>query len=109
RASPNNLAYIAASNLETKSEESWRNDGCAGLALTLMRNGYVTLNLPEMTKERIERAGIVVSVAPRRPFTADERAAIHSFIENGGNFILTAGWGDHEPSAQLLEELGLWV
>ena len=105
---PNNLAYIQASNLEAKSEEGWRPDGTAGLALTLMRNGYVTLQLPEITRERLDRAGLLISIAPHRPYTAVERAAIRSFIENGGNFILTAGYGDHEASAPLLSELGLW-
>jgi hypothetical protein len=106
---PNNLAYIQSSNLEDKSEESWRADGVAGLALTLMRNGYVTLNLQDLTQARLERAGLLVAVAPRRPYTSAERAAIRSFIENGGNFILTAGYGQHQASAELLGELGLWV
>jgi hypothetical protein len=109
RVSPNNVAYIEASNLELKSEEGWRPDGIAGLALTLMRNGYVTMNLPEITQDRLEHAGLVVSIAPQRPFTYAEREAIKSFIENGGNFILTAGWGDHEAAAPLLKELQLWV
>ena len=50
RVTPNNLAYIQSSNLEDKSEEAWRPDGTAGLALTLMRNGYVTLTLQDLTQ-----------------------------------------------------------
>ncbi len=106
---PNNLAYIETSNLEAQSGESWRPDGTAGLALTLMRNGYVTLQLPEITQEQLDRAGLLVSVAPRRPYTSSERAAIRRFIENGGTYILTADYGDHLASAELLSELGLWI
>ncbi len=49
----NNLAYIDTSHLETFSEESLRFDGIQGLELTLMRNNYLTLTLPEFTADRL--------------------------------------------------------
>ena len=43
------IAYIDASHLEAYSRESWREDGIMGLCLTLMRNGYLPLTLPEIS------------------------------------------------------------
>ncbi|HTY08367.1 MAG TPA: DUF4350 domain-containing protein, partial [Candidatus Edwardsbacteria bacterium] len=68
-AKPNNLAYIDASHLGAFSGESWRPDGIGGLALTLMRSGYLTLDLPELTPQRLERAGLLISIAPARAFS----------------------------------------
>jgi len=62
--SPNNLAYIDTSHLEANSGESWRPDGIGGFILTLMRNGYLTLSLPELTAKRLARSDLLVSVAP---------------------------------------------
>lgn len=62
--SPNNLAYIDTSHLEANSGESWRPDGIGGFILTLMRNGYLTLSLPELTAERLVRSDLLVSVVP---------------------------------------------
>jgi hypothetical protein len=44
----NNVAYIDASHLEASSDNDWEPDGTAELALTLMRNGYLTFRLPEL-------------------------------------------------------------
>lgn len=106
RATPNNLAYIDASHLEAYSGESWRPDGVGGLALTLMRSGYLTLSLGELTAERIERAGLLVSVAPSRAFSPAERQTIADFVDNGGTLVLTVGRDRMEPSLPLLRELG---
>ena len=104
--SPNNLAYIDASHLESYSGESWRPDGTGGLALTLMRNGYLTLALPELTTERLERAGLLISVAPRRSFSDTEIDAVRQFVTNGGLFIMTAGYDEARAGMRLLEEFG---
>lgn len=106
RGTPNNLAYIDASHLEAYSGESWRPDGVGGLALTLMRGGYLTLSLGERTAERLERAGLLVSIAPARAFTPGERRAIIDFINAGGLFIITVGQDRIGPSLPLLRELG---
>jgi hypothetical protein len=107
--SPNNLAYIDASHLEAYSRESWRSDGTMGLALTLMRNGYLTLTLPELTAERLSRARLLVSIAPARPFRAEERAAVLAFVRSGGVFIFAAGHERWELSRELLSELGFKI
>ncbi len=66
----NKLAYIDDSHLEAFSGEAIREDlregGLEGLTLTLMRSGYLTLMLPEFSARRIERAGVLVSIAPSK-------------------------------------------
>jgi len=89
---PNNLAYMDTTHLSASSEESWRPDGAMGLAMMLMRCGYLTLNLPEFSAARLDRAALVASIAPSRAFTADERKALRDFVEGGGTFILTVGF-----------------
>lgn len=109
KAGPNMLAYVDATHLERASAESWRPSGLGGLQLTLMRNGYLPLALPEFTSARLERAGLVFCAAPGRPFTARERAAVRRFVENGGIFILTAGWPESAASRSLLADFGFYV
>ncbi len=105
-ATPNNLAYIDASHLEAFSGESWRPDGVGGLALTLMRSGYLTLSLPKLTPERLKRAGLLISVAPTCAFSHAEIHTVTDFIRNGGTFIMTVGRDRMEASLPLLRELG---
>lgn len=109
RTTPNNLAYIDRTHLERCSQESWRPDGLGGLHLTLMRNGYLALDLHEFSPDRLERAGLLISVAPARPFTAAEIAAVRRFIADGGIFICTVGWPESAASRPLLAALDFYV
>ncbi len=108
-AQPNNLAYLDSTHAERVSGESWRPNGLGGLQLTLMRNGYLVLSLPEFTARRLEGAGLLVCAAPGRPFTARERAVARSFVERGGILIFTVGWPEAAASRRLLAELGFFV
>ena len=109
RRAPNNLAYMDTAHLSASSEESWRPDGAMGLAMMLMRSGYLVLNLPEFTRERLDRAGVLVAVAPLRAFSAEERETVRQFVEGGGTFILTVGWENAGPIRDLLADFGLHV
>jgi len=104
RKKPNNLAYIDTTHMEAFSSESWRPEGVMGLNQTLMRDGYLVLNLPKFTRERIERAGVVVSVAPAREFTASEREIVRDFVDDGGIFICAVGYEQRGPISSLLAE-----
>jgi len=128
---PNNLAYIDACHLNANSAEGWRtvpgqaavDDGLMGLALNLMRSGYLVLDLPELTRERLLtasdgpaqkprwqcRARLLISVAPAREYSAGEREVLKDFLEAGGIFICTVGYEDQGPSRKLLEELEFFV
>jgi hypothetical protein len=111
-----NLAYIETSHLESFSEESLRDDGIQGLELTLMRNNYLTLMLPELTAERLlgddppsgrepgVKARILVSVAPQKPYTAKEQELLKEFVNRGGIWIVTAGYDESGPIRPLLAD-----
>ena len=80
-----------------------------GLAMTLMRCGYLALMLPEFTQERIERAGVIVSVAPSKEFTDTERSMVRKFVNDGGIYILTVGYEEAGPSRPLLADFGFEI
>ncbi len=107
--SPNNLAYIDSSHIGNYSMETWRKDGIGGLEMTLMRNGYLTLTLPEFDPERIKQAGLLVSIAPSRKFSRSERTTIREFVKNGGIFICMVGYPERRGSELLLSEFGFHV
>jgi len=103
---PNNLAYVDTTHMEAANAESWRPEGLAGLYLTLMRNGYLALNLNEFTRERLQRAGLVISVAPNREFTPAERKAVQEFVRGGGVFLCMVDYDDSGPASSLLKDFG---
>ncbi len=109
RKKPNNLAYIDTTHMEASSAESWRPEGMMGMNQTLMRDGYLVLNLPEFTRERISKAGMIVSVAPAREFTRSEREIVRDFVEAGGIFICTVGYEQRGPISSLLAEFDFRV
>lgn len=106
---PNNLAYIDASHLGAFSAESWRPEGLGGLAMTMMRNGYLTLNLDDFDARRLERAKLFVCVAPSRPFSHRQRDTITAFVRQGGVLIMTVGYEEREASRALLRDLGFAI
>jgi len=103
------LAYIDASHVEAYSDADWAFDGINGLALTLIRNGYLTLTMPEMTSDHLDRAALIVSIAPARPFSPSERNLLYEFVQRGGIFICTVGAEEASASAPLLADFGIRV
>lgn len=101
--SPNNLAYIDTSGLEAYSGESWRPDGMGGLALTLMRNDYMPLTLAELTPQRLERAGLLISGARSRAFSEADVETVEQFVKDGGILIMTVGQDRAHASLPLLD------
>ena len=107
--SPSNVAYIGASHLESYSDEGWPPEGISGLVLTLMRNGYLPLMMPELTQDRLERARLLISIAPARAFSEAERKAVVDFVRSGGLFICTVGADRADPVRPLLEDFDLEI
>jgi hypothetical protein len=112
--SPNNVAYIDASHLEAYSSNP--RDECAGVskiydlgmgnfARTLMRNGYLPLLAPDLSPDRLERAGLLFSVAPGRSFSAADLEAVRLFVEKGGRLFCMAGAEDADVTNELLDYL----
>jgi len=64
---------------------------------------------PVVIANRTPLARLLVSVAPGREFTADERKTIRDFVSAGGVFVSTVGYEEGGPSQRLLEEFGFYV
>jgi hypothetical protein len=107
--SPSRLAYIDASHVSPYSDANWAFDGINGLTLTLMRSGYLTLTLPELSRERLERAAVLVTIAPARQFTADERRELQTFVQGGGTLLCLVGAEEAVASEPLLADFGIRV
>ena len=107
--SPNNLAYVDTSHLPANSEESWREQGVGGLMLTLMRNGYLALNMEEFSRERLERAALLILAAPQREYSRSERDMLRRWVEQGGMLICTAGYDRSTSIRSLLRSFDLYV
>lgn len=105
----NFLACIDAAHLGAYSGDEMHDDGLAGLRLTLMRNGYLPIMVPQLTEEQLQRAGLLISVAPSRAFSAQESQAIQGFVERGGVFLMMVGAERAGPGTPLLEKFGLKV
>lgn len=103
------LAYIDSSHLNAFSSESWREDGTMGLALTLMRNGYLTLMLPEFDGQRLQEADLFISIAPLKQFSGAERKTVKKFIQKGGIFICICGFEERKGCASLLADFHLSI
>ncbi|MCB9882732.1 MAG: hypothetical protein H6832_11450 [Planctomycetes bacterium] len=106
---PNDLAYFDTAHLGKYDDEAWRWDGTMGFRMTLNRNGYQCLELHDFTRERLERAGLVMSIAPQREFSAKEREMVREFVNGGGTFIVTASYPDVRASKSLLRDFGFEV
>jgi len=103
------LAYVGASHAEGYSDGAWSFDGIEGLSLTLMRSDLLALSLPQLTREHLDRAGVFVSVAPSRPYTARQRRMLVDFVGGGGILICTVGAEQAGASRDLLAEFGIRV
>ena len=105
----NNVAYVDASHLEAFNSDLWTEHGIAALMRTLMRQGYLPLLAPDLTSDRIGRAGLLISMAPSREFSSTEHGVIDDFLAGGGTFICMVGAEEARPSAELLGEFELHV
>jgi hypothetical protein len=105
----NNVAYIDASHLEAYSSDSDTKLGIANLLRTLMRHNYLPLLAHDLTQERIERAGLLISIAPARGFSAAEREAVESCLGAGGTFICMVGAEQARAAAPLLAHFNFCV
>jgi uncharacterized protein DUF4350 len=103
------LAYIDAAHVEAYSDRDWSFDAMNGLALNLMREGFLTLTLPRIDRDRLRRAAVIVLLTPARRFSRDERRLLHDFVSAGGVLICTTGAEEALSSQTLLTDLGLRV
>jgi len=96
------MALVDACHFNDVSIDLWEGRALSGLNLNLARHGYLPLIWRDRSDGSLERAQMLVVIAPRKPYTASEVAAIRQWIESGGELILSVGWEEKEVSGSLL-------
>jgi hypothetical protein len=74
-----------------------------------MRNGYLVLDLPEVSADRLASADLLVVGAPSREYNRKERKTIMDFVQRGGNVVITAGYERIGACRSLLQDFGFYV
>jgi len=106
---PNNLAYIDAGHLGDFSSRPGDAEALDEFKLGLMRSGMLVMSMERFDSRRIERAGVLISVAPRRAFSACERKMLTDFVRGGGVFVCLAGWQERQAVSAMLGDFELAV
>jgi hypothetical protein len=103
------VAYVDISHCERVPMEGWRKGGLTGLHLNLQREGYLSYVLHDFDPAQVENASLFVAVAPAKPFSKDEIAALERFVEQGGRLLLCIGYEERTAALGLLSRFGLGV
>ncbi|MBN1188858.1 MAG: hypothetical protein JXA46_03825 [Dehalococcoidales bacterium] len=102
-------AYIDYSHTGRFDLLSWEDDSVGGLSNNLVRNGYLPYILRDFSAERLGNAGLLVIIAPIKPFQSEEIDEIDEFVDRGGTLVVSVGWEEKEAVAPLLESLGFYI
>lgn len=103
------VAYIDGTHLEAMSDDPWSSYGLGAFQRMLMRNGWLPLLAPDLSAERLDKAGLLVLIAPAKQFSGAERAAIRDFLTAGGTLVAMAGAAEAGPINELLADQHLGV
>jgi len=106
-ASAVRIAYVDSYHMPKISNEGWRDDGVMGLHLNLMRNGFYTQNLKSFDLKTLQKAALLVVVAPSVKFSKSDVQTVRDYVAGGGTVILTAGYEDIAATRPLLDAFNL--
>jgi len=101
------VAYVDSYHMPKISNEGWRDDGVMGVHLNLMRNGFYTQNLKSFDLETLQKAALLVIVAPSREFSRSDVQTVLEYVAGGGTVILTSGYEDLAATRRLLDAFNL--
>jgi hypothetical protein len=103
------IIYVDGSHLEAYGKDPWGENGIGRFMRVLAANGYLPLVAPDLAAERLNRAAMLISIAPARAFSSGEIVAVKRFVEQGGCFLSMVGAPDAGPSKTLLDEFQLSI
>jgi hypothetical protein len=103
------IAYVDISHQERFDRMLWEETSIGGLAYNLVRNGTVPLLLRDIEADTLERAELLVVIAPGGSFSTREIDLISRWVEDGGQLLVSVGWEESKASQDLLEAFGLEV
>ncbi len=103
------IIYVDGSHLEAMGKDPWEENGIGRFMRVLAGSGYLPLMAPDLAPERLNRAAMLISIAPGKEFGRGEIAAVREFVEQGGFFLSMVGSPEAEPSRALLGEFNLHI
>ena len=103
------VIYVDGTHLEAMGKDPWGENGIGRFMRVLADNGYLPLVAPDLSPERLNRAAMLISIAPGRAFGRDEMAAVNEFVKQGGFFLSMVGSPDAGPSLALLDGFKLHI
>ena len=103
------IAYVDMSHQERFDRVLWEETSIGGLDYNLVRNGTLPLLLRDLDAEALDKAQLLVLIAPGDRFSAGEIDLISSWVEGGGRLLISVGWEESEASQSLLDAFGLRV
>jgi len=103
------LALIDFSHNPRASKHASMDDGLFGLKVNLLRHGLLPLDPATWEPALLRDAACLFLVAPQKRFGGSEIADIRTFLERGGNVVLTCGRDGAENCRPLLDAMGLEV
>jgi hypothetical protein len=101
-------AVIDGSHFETGKLDA-SHESVGGLAVNLLRNGYVPFISRDLSEELLEGADILVLPAPSTSFDSAEVDRLGAFVERGGLLVITAGLDTPHGASALLDSFGFNV
>lgn len=103
----NNVVAIDLGHHNYGSLDPWSPEGLGAFSLQLLRCGYLPVGVEKITRQTLARAGILVAVAPQRPWNRSEQKVIEEFVSSGGVFIALIGADRSGAGRAFLRRLGL--
>ncbi len=97
------IIYVDGSHQERMGTDPWGEDGIGRLMRVLAHNDYLPLLAPDLAPQRLNRAAMLISIAPGKAFSSGEMAAVHDFVAQGGFFLSMVGSPDAGSSRPLLK------
>jgi hypothetical protein len=83
--------------------------GVVGLARALIRENFLPLRLNSLNPEQLLRGNLLISIAPGRSYSTEEREVIERFVRGGGAFLALVGAEESRASNPILAEFDLEV
>jgi hypothetical protein len=100
------LAYLDLAHGNRVDLHAGQVNGINGLLLTLMRAGLLPQGHKDFDPSALQRAELAVVDAPAFSFSAGEIRALHHYVEQGGNLIVSVGWEERNGAQALLSSFG---
>ena len=106
---PHKMAIIDRSHGGRYDLRAWYDFSVGGLMLNLFRDGFFPMLADRFPGRELDKADLLVLVAPPRSYSRAERQTIRRFLERGGRVLVCVGYEEFDGTRELLADYGLSV